>query len=365
MTIGGEASEPRIKSSLSRLKQRNVAKIMHALYTHRQLTLAEVSSLVGLKRATVAVLLGELVAGKVAQENGVSQDTGGRHARTFGLATAAFRAVGVNLYRGGVQVAVTDLMGNILKFSEYPVAPSDLDLDALKETIATMVAMDPEPVVGIGVGVPGPIDLRTGMVLNPPNFVSMHGVELRTTMANWFGLPVVLDDDARTRAVAEWMLGSGRGHHDLVYVSVGAGIGSGIIIHDQIYYGVHGLAGQVGHVTVDPEGARCSCGNVGCLEVVVVPLLRCPTPDHRRIAELLSQAIIAVGLFIDPELVIIGGDAPRLELVVSIVAEEVSRYAPFAKMDVRAGVLGKNTAVLGAAMIAVGQFLNDPKVAMS
>ncbi len=152
----------------------------------------------------MSVLIGELLAASIAQENGTNQDTGGRHARSFGLATEAFRAIGVNIYRGGVHTAFTDLAGKVLKLQQKAIHPGDIDLAHVQQLIEETLK-DPEcdrPVLGIGVGTPGPIDLYHGSVLNPPDFPGMWGVALGSALAQTSNLPVRIDDDARVGSPA-------------------------------------------------------------------------------------------------------------------------------------------------------------------
>ena len=104
----------------------------------------------------------------------------------------------------------------------------------------------------------------------------------------------------RVRTVPEWMMGAGRESSNFIYVSVGSGIGSGIVIEGKLHYGVHGIVGQVGHITVDPTGPDYACGNVGCLEAVLLPMMVENDPDVQGIAQRLSQAVITVGAIVDP-----------------------------------------------------------------
>ena len=123
-------------------------------------------------------------------------------------------------------------------------------------------------VMGIGVACPGPLDPFRGVVLNAPNIPDWHHLPLRALLEEAFGVPVALDNDANLAALGEWRYGAGRGYHHLIYLTISTGIGGGIIVADRLLRGAHGLAGEMGHVTVVPDGPPCGCGQRGHLEAV-------------------------------------------------------------------------------------------------
>ena len=122
-----------------------------------------------------------------------------------------------------------------------------------------------EGVVGVGVGVPGPLDRERGIVIETPN-LGWSDVPLRDMLAGRLGLPVALDNDANCAAYGEWWLGAGRGADRLVGLTLGTGIGGGIVLGGEIYHGASDAAGEAGHMSVHFEGRRCACGSRGCVE---------------------------------------------------------------------------------------------------
>ncbi len=124
-------------------------------------------------------------------------------------------------------------------------------------------------VAGIGIGSPGPLDLRTGSLALLPNFPGWQGYALRSKLADAAGLPVTLDCDANAAALAEWKLGAGRecGVDSMAMITLGTGVGSGIILKGRIWHGQVGMGGEVGHISVNPGGPPCTCGGRGCLEL--------------------------------------------------------------------------------------------------
>jgi glucokinase len=138
-------------------------------------------------------------------------------------------------------------------------------LERLRGLIAS-VWPEGETVEAIGVAAPGPTDPYRGVILKAPNIPGWKNLPLRQYLQDEFKTPVALGNDANLAALGEWQFGAGQGHHDLIYITISTGIGSGVIIKDQLLLGVHGLAGEVGHVTVQPEGPLCGCGKRGHLE---------------------------------------------------------------------------------------------------
>jgi glucokinase len=122
-----------------------------------------------------------------------------------------------------------------------------------------------EDFAGVGIGSPGPLDRKTGTVINTPN-LGWRNFPLRDLIANAVGLPATLDNDANCATYGEWWLGAGRNVNTLVGLTLGTGIGGGIVLNGEIFHGVSDAAAEIGHMTIDSTGRRCKCGNYGCLE---------------------------------------------------------------------------------------------------
>lgn len=123
-----------------------------------------------------------------------------------------------------------------------------------------------EKVDAIGVASPGPLNPFTGYILSTPNIQQWHNFPLTPKLSEHFGVPVFLDNDANLACLAEWKFGVGKGHHDVLYLTVSTGIGGGVIIDDRLLQGHHGLAAELGHTTVQVDGPLCGCGQRGHLE---------------------------------------------------------------------------------------------------
>lgn len=120
-------------------------------------------------------------------------------------------------------------------------------------------------IVGVGVGAPGPLDTKRGIVLLTPN-LGWVDLPLRQIIRDRLGLPAALDNDANCAVLGEWWVGAARGSRHAIGITIGTGIGGGLILDRKLYHGASDVAGEIGHTTIDVEGRRCKCGNYGCLE---------------------------------------------------------------------------------------------------
>lgn len=180
--------------------------------------------------------------------------------------------IGVDL--GGTQLRAVriDPDGNILAFTRTDTAADD-GPDAVIAQIQSLIAdvigsTNRSQITGIGVGTPGPLDPFEGIVLEAPNLSGWINVPLKARLHESTGLPVAVGNDANVAALGEWRFGSGRGCKDFVYVTISTGIGGGVITDNKLLLGRKGIAGEVGHMTIQTDGPPCGCGNIGCWEAV-------------------------------------------------------------------------------------------------
>ena len=136
--------------------------------------------------------------------------------------------------------------------------------DAIR-TVASENGGSKDDFAGIGIGSPGPLDRKTGTIINTPN-LGWRNFPLRDLISNQVGLPAALDNDANCATYGEWWLGAGKNVDNLVGFTLGTGIGGGIVLGGKIFHGIGDVAGELGHMTIDSTGRKCNCGNYGCLE---------------------------------------------------------------------------------------------------
>ena len=141
-------------------------------------------------------------------------------------------------------------------------------LNRIIQSLERIIAEAPGPVTAIGVGAPGPLDPWGGVILDAPNLPGWQKVPLRQVLSERFGVPVAVGNDANVAALAEHRFGAGKGFDHIIYITVSTGIGGGIIMDGKLLLGARGLAVEVGHIIVEPEGPPCGCGSRGCMEAV-------------------------------------------------------------------------------------------------
>src|SRR5271163_908637 len=185
------------------------------------------------------------------------------------------RVIGVDI--GGTKVAagVVGASGKILTQLREPMAANDgaeagfkAVTSAIDAVLAGETANPQVQVKAIGICAPGPLDPKSGVVLNPPNLPCWRNFPLASRVAAIYNVPVKVDNDANAAALAETIWGAARGYRYVFYATVGTGIGTGIVLDGRIYHGHTGAAGEGGHVTIDYHGPLCPCGKRGCVEVL-------------------------------------------------------------------------------------------------
>ncbi|MEU7377724.1 ROK family transcriptional regulator [Streptomyces albidoflavus] len=373
--------------SQSSLHRANLERVVRAVRLSGSLTQAEIARTTGLSAATVSNIVREL------KESGTVEVTptsaGGRRARSVSLSGDAGIVIGVDFGHTHLRVAVGNLAHQILAEEAEP-----LDVDASAEQgfdraellvgrLLDATGVDRAKVAGVGLGVPGPIDVASGMLGSTSILPGWSGTQPALALGERIGVPVAVDNDANLGALGELVWGSGRGVRDLAYIKVAGGVGAGLVIDGQIYRGPGGTAGEIGHITLDESGPVCRCGNRGCLETFtaaryVLPLLE-PThgtgltmekvvglakegdPGCRRVVadvgRYIGSGVASLCNLLNPSRVVLGGDlAEAGELVLGPIRTSVGRYAiPSAarQLELVPGSLGGRAEVLGALALAL------------
>jgi glucokinase len=190
-------------------------------------------------------------------------------------ASAERYILGVDLGGTNIVVGAARADGSHVSTRSEPTR-ADQGADAVVERMARMVdtvmaqtmaerGVKRDAFVGVGIGAPGPLDREKGIVIVTPN-LGWKNFPLRDRISKAVGLPATLDNDANCATVGEWWLGAARGGKNVIGVTIGTGIGGGLILNGQLYHGASDVAGEIGHITIDSTGRLCGCGNYGCLE---------------------------------------------------------------------------------------------------
>ncbi|MFF7081534.1 ROK family transcriptional regulator [Streptomyces lavendulae] len=375
--------------SQSSLHRANLERVVRAVRLAGSLTQAEIARTTGLSAATVSNIVRELKEGGTVEVTDTS--AGGRRARSVSLSGDAGIVIGVDFGHTHLRVAVGNLAHQVLAEETEPL---DVDAswvdgfdraEALVGRLIEGVGVGRDKVIGVGLGVPGPIDVESGTLGSTAILPGWAGINPRRELSQRLGVPVYVDNDANLGALGELVWGSGRGVKDLAYIKVASGVGAGLVINGQIYRGPGGTAGEIGHITLDESGPVCRCGNRGCLETFaaaryVLPLLQGshgPELTMERVVELaregdpgcrrvisdvgrhVGSGVASLCNLLNPSRVVLGGSlAEAGELVLAPIRESVGRYAiPSAarQLSVLTGSLGGRAEVLGALALVLSE----------
>ncbi|GHB81066.1 transcriptional regulator [Streptomyces cirratus] len=375
--------------SQSSLHRANLERVVRAVRLAGSLTQAEIARATGLSAATVSNIVRELKEGGTVEVTDTS--AGGRRARSVSLSGDAGIVIGVDFGHTHLRVAVGNLAHQVLAEDSEPL---DVDAswtegfdraEALVGRLIAGIGVGRDKVIGVGLGVPGPIDVESGTLGSTAILPGWAGINPRQELSSRLGVPVYVDNDANLGALGELVWGSGRGVKDLAYIKVASGVGSGLVINGQIYRGPGGTAGEIGHITLDESGPVCRCGNRGCLETFtaaryVLPLLQGthgPELTMDRVVELarggdpgcrrvitdvgrhIGSGVASLCNLLNPSRVVLGGSlAEAGELVLAPIRESVGRYAiPSAarQLSVLTGSLGGRAEVLGALALVLSE----------
>lgn len=247
--------------SQSSLHRANLERVVRAVRMAGSLTQAEIARSTGLSAATVSNIVRELKDGGTVEVTPTS--AGGRRARSVSLSGDAGIVVGVDFGHSHLRVAVGNLAHQVLAEEAEPIdvdASAAEGFDRAEQLVNRLIAatgIDPGKVVGVGLGVPGPIDMESGTLGSTAILPGWTGTNPGRELSGRLGVPVHVDNDANLGALGELVWGGGRGAADLAYIKVASGVGAGLVISGQIYRGPGGTAGEIGHITLD-EAARCA-----------------------------------------------------------------------------------------------------------
>ncbi|MDF2716469.1 MAG: family transcriptional regulator [Paenibacillus sp.] len=369
-----------------------MSEVLERIWQYQQISRVELVEHTGLTSGTITNLTHELIELKLIREFEAVSGNVGRRRVMLGFDPSLYRIIGLDIGRATVEIVVVDLNGKIIKTIERDMSdrkgPDEYFevIDPLMNELKRDIETAGYSILGLGVGVPGPMDYGTGSLLDPPNFPGWRGFPLQRTLQDRFGLVTLIEDDARTSAMAERWYGLGRSVQDLVFITMGIGIGGGVVGNGKIVRGTNGLCGQVGHMTILLDGKICDCGNRGCWETVgSIPgiLSRWSggnTMDQLKEAigqgdsealkcmedtlDYLETALINVYNMYDPELVVLGGRLyPYLaDYLLPVQNHLRSRQYAFAKdrLRIEPSTFGTSQSAVGAAALLFGFLLSEP-----
>lgn len=306
------------------------------------LSRADLARALDVSAATVTAVTRELIHGGLVVETQQAPSRGGRPAQLLALAGSTGAAVGAKVTADHVAIVCATLDGAVIgswQESMDALAPDAPDrlADLLAGTVDELTARGTR-LLGVGVCVPGDVDDQDVGTVTAPTLWG-GPLQLGAILRSRLALPVLVENDVNALAVAERLYGRGRAHRDFLVLTIGRGIGAGVVVDRAVYRGAHGGAGEIGHIPVEPDGPTCTCGNRGCLEAVIgeqalvargraARLLRAGEGIDRLTARadagspraveifadagaLLGRVVAGVANLVDPEIVVVLGEGTR------------------------------------------------------
>ncbi len=265
--------------------------------------------------------------------------------------------VGVELSARSARAALVTGDGRVVATREGALAGLDLGAQVAR-LVAELRDASPARVAAVGVGVPGLVNPQTGRVVISSDLPSVVREDLRESLAQAAGVPVVLDNDANAGAMGEYAAGAGRGSRNLFYVTIGTGIGGALVLDGRLWRGASGFAGEFGHITIDPEGVECACGNVGCLETVAsAPNIVRRT--HERLMRDSTSSLSRLGLNKNFTAADIAHEARGGDDFAAMMMARTGRYIGTAIAAV-INLLNTERVVLGGGVMDAGELILDP-----
>jgi predicted NBD/HSP70 family sugar kinase len=386
---------PRATLRPEELKRNNMGRLLTRVHLSGPTSRAALTKELGLNRSTIGDLTSLLVdLGLVVEAGAVSTRRSGRPSHVV-EARQDITVIGVNLGVDRITVAGIALGGEVVSRRERPHQRGDHDMLHVVESLAQMIEdvlreHADRRCLGIGIAVPGAVGLHDGVVRFAPN-LGWVDTPFSAALSARLGISVVCDNDAHLGARAEHLRGVAVGHDDVAYLAGSVGLGGGFIVGGQPLTGTGGYAGEIGHISVDPNGALCRCGNVGCWETkvgenrllslagrltgggpeAVEEVIAAAQGGEQRATEALQdmEKWIAVGLravinIFNPEMVVLGDSLALIWRAHSVQIEErlseLPLISPRGNVSIVASCFGKDAPLVGAAELAFTSLLADP-----
>ena len=270
--------------------------------------------------------------------------------------------VGIDIGGTKIALALADTDGSLLFRRRIPTRPElgpSVAIENICLSIEELLADVDASLIAIGVGCPGPLDIQSGLVLSPANLRTWNRVPIVEKLSTNFGVDIVFDNDANAAALGECVYGAGREFKNVFYVTISTGIGGGIVLSGELHHGVANGAGEVGHSIVKPDGLRCNCGSIGCLETICSG-----THIARRVEERIDSG--------EPSLLrdlAADGREPSAQMLIEAVRQddrvacdlwdETCRYLSIG-LGNAITILAPDVLIIGGGISAAGDLLLDP-----
>lgn len=258
--------------SFQLMKSLNRSLILNTIREKGPISRADIAKMTKLTPPTVSNIVRELLDSQIIIESNQGESRGGRKPTMLIINAKNFYVIGLDVGPKDIKALMTDLNANIVEELEKDIPQNITNeelLSLMKESISDLLNRKPldQNLIGIGVGMHGMVDVERGVSLFAPN-LQLRDIPIKDYLEKEFKMLVKVENDARAMALGEAWFGNGNGADSVVCVNVGRGIGAGIINNGKLFHGEHFIGGEIGHMTIDIDGPRCTCGNFGCLQAL-------------------------------------------------------------------------------------------------
>lgn len=253
------------------LRKKNTLMTLRTIMEIGSITKVDVAEKTGLTLMTVNTIMNNLLKKNVISDCGIADSNSGRKATLYNINPMAYYIIGVNIGIDAVSLAVSDLSLNtkdVLTFEIHDNSPKKV-INLIQLSISKLIEdnmLKTECILGLGITIPGPVNDVSGIIQSLPNLKGWDNLPLREFFEEKFGIPVFIEKDTYA-SVLYLKRKLGISYENVVSLTIKGGIGTGILLGGSLYRGENGIAGEMGHVSVDSDGPRCNCGDFGCLEV--------------------------------------------------------------------------------------------------
>lgn len=262
-------------NGLIHMKELNMMRIIKIIREKGPISRIDISAITKIPQPTITRITDQLLGANMIQESGTVPSVRGRRPVLLSFNPVCYYAIGVHVGRSKVAVALSDLDGNVVCLYSQGIAT-----DSAFETVLSYIhqgirhvmeegSIHADHILGIGVGLPGPLNQTDEGLVSPPYFFGQANIPLRKMLEDQHRLPVYIDNSSNAAALAEKWFGKGIGLQHFLYIFAENGIGAGLVANGNLYRGSYGEASIIGHSTISIGGERCTCGNYGCLETFV------------------------------------------------------------------------------------------------
>ncbi len=360
------------------VKKHNRGQIMKLIATGICSNRSELVAHMGMTKMAITNMVAELTEKGLITEGETDPISGaGRNPITLRISDKAPKTVGILILRDRCEAVLCDFYLNVLeRKTVFLHQPDKKQLISVIYSLAEAMMSGEESILGIGISCIGPIDFDRGMILDPPYFYGIHDIPVVGLLEDRYGLPVFMDHDNQSGALAELLYGNGRRRDSFMLLGIDRGVGCGIVKNGALYLDSRKMAPEIGHVSIDHKGKRCVCGSRGCMELYVnsaciTERLRRITGEQREFREFcqmkerectseifedmvekMASALVSTINLLNLELILLGYDGVYLpEKYVRRLEDEINEYK-FTKERYRTQVnkayFGEDSQLLGA-----------------